>query len=387
MNGLAGALIIEEPEDQKIPVDKDLIWIIQESVGEKADRVYASLRDPDVLTTQPFGATDPVVTFTVNALHAPVLEIRPNEIHRWRVINATATPRGLMYLALVDERGAVVPDALALIAVDGITLYGQSPKPVMAPGHFMAPGNRADFLVKLPVPGTYTVVKRKMSLTGGDQGPQPVPNEEILVRIIVLRSPVMPAREFPRLPSKDKAPWYLKPITDEEVKDHPVRTFHFGVNKPGRFGGFTINGAAYGRQGSDGNSLTPLNTKVRLGTAEEWILTNSSSAAHVFHLSFNLFQVVEVEDPSSGHLSTRFDPEDALWRDTVTILPATESGTPEARPSRVRIRTRFFSGPGTSVLQCHILVHGDAGMRQRVTVRDTGHGMGKPEAEAVQEED
>jgi FtsP/CotA-like multicopper oxidase with cupredoxin domain len=162
VNGLAGALIVEEPEDQKIAVDQELIWIVQEIIGD-AETVYANIRVPQGQPgagERPYGDVPPVVRFTVNSLTSSTIEMRPNEIQRWRFINATATPRGFMNVAVLDANdpdGNFVDGVLHLIAQDGVTFYGKAPQPLLAPGQFMAAGNRADFLVKFSRPGTYYV--------------------------------------------------------------------------------------------------------------------------------------------------------------------------------------------------------------------------------------
>jgi len=136
VNGLAGALIVEEPEDQKIHVDKELIWILQEIVGENASQVYANLRVPPGQPgagEKPYGDTPPTTRFTVNSLTSSTIVMRPNEIQRWRFINATATQRGTMNVAILeanDPDSGIVEGVMWTIADDGITYYGKSPQPV-----------------------------------------------------------------------------------------------------------------------------------------------------------------------------------------------------------------------------------------------------------------
>jgi FtsP/CotA-like multicopper oxidase with cupredoxin domain len=167
-------------------------------------------------------------------------------------------------------------------------------------------------------------------------------------------------RPLPSLPAADKAPCYLQPITDAEVARSPRRTFEFAVLGP-EFGGFTINGEAYGRLDPEtGKPLPPPNTDVPLGNAEEWTLTNTSGAAHPFHIHVNPFQVVgDKIDPNGPD-----DPTNWRWLDTIPIPPN----------GHLRIRSRFLTYHGAYVLHCHILVHEDVGMMQDLTVVGDGAG-------------
>lgn len=363
VNGLAGALIVEEPEEQKIEVDAELIWVIQEVLDE-AESIYANISVPagqPGAGEKPYGDTPPSVRFTVNTRTSPTIRMRPNEIQRWRWINATGTPRGFMEIAVLDANdpsGNFVDGALHLIAEDGITFYGKQPQPVVAPGHFFSPGNRADVLARFSEPGTYYVWKRKVD----DRrigGLNPTTNE--LLAIVQVEGDAMAARPLPRLPALDKAPCYLQPISDEEVERTARRTFEFGVVGPAAFGGFTINGESYGRLDPEtGEPLPPPNTDVPLGDAEEWTLTNASGASHPFHIHVNPFQVVgDKVDPDGPD-----DPSNWRWLDTVRVPP----------DGSLRIRSRFLTYDGAFVLHCHILVHEDAGMMQDVTVVGDGAG-------------
>jgi len=365
VNGLAGALIVEEPENQKIHVDKELIWIIQEIIGD-AETVYANIAVPPGQPgagMKPYGDMPPTVRFTVNSLTSSTIVMQPNEIQRWRFINATATPRGFMNVAVLDandpDNGVFVDGVLHTIADDGITYYGKSPQPVVAPGKFLAAGNRTDFLAKFDQPGTYYVWKRRIPN---------LPTVNDLLAIVQVEGEALPDRPLPSLPGTDKAPCYLKPISAEEVAHTPRRTYEFGVLFPGEFGGFVINGEPYGRVDPDTGEMLPHpNTDLPLGNAEEWTLTNSSGAPHPYHIHVNPFQVIgDKVDPDGPDDETNW-----RWLDTIA-LPTNDS---------VRIRSRFLTYDGHFVMHCHILVHEDIGMMQDMTVVGDGYGPCLPVTE------
>ena len=379
VNGLAGALIVEEPDDQKIEVDDEKILIIQEIIGstETTDdtNIYGNIRSP-IDNTKTYGNNPGGnIQFTINSLNTPTINITTDEIQRWRVINATATPRGFMDLGIYDgtcnDGGNFVSNVMHLIAVDGITFYGQDPNDpsdypdtvVNSPGQLMAPANRADFLVQFSQPGTYQLWKKKTFVRNGSTGPS---TDQLLAFIHVTGAPVEELKPLPSLPGIDKRPCYLEPITDDEIIK--TQSFTYTVPQPGKFGAFTINDEPYGQP--DG---VPPNTDVQLGTAEEWKLINTSKAAHPFHIHVNPFQVLEVFDPGGVRTIGPIEPKDATWWDSFLIPPATFDGSGNLKCcGYVRIRSRFLHYPGKFVQHCHILIHEDSGMMWDVTVNRDG---------------
>ncbi|MBI1209301.1 MAG: multicopper oxidase domain-containing protein [Azospirillum sp.] len=375
-NGIAGALIVEEPDDQKIPVDQELIWMVQEVVGGatapstcssdpksrdvylSGSAVYSNLAASETDDTQPYGRGSPSgnVGFTVNSLSIPTLRMQPNEVQRWRVIDGTSTPRGFFNFLLTDENKNPVPDAMYLIAVDGITFYGHSPQPVGSTGWSMSPGNRADVLVSVTQPGKYLVWRKDNDFTGGYRNPG---DGDQVLAVVEVDGPALPKRDLATipLPGWDKAPRYLQPIWDYEVNAAALSYDFEAVKrsgKPGYFGGFKINGKAYGNAGG-----SHPNTDVNLGEVRKIALTNGAQGNHPFHVHVNPFQVEgDKIDPNGPD-----DPGNWRWWDTIVV--------PENQPA-VNIRSRFLNYPGKFVLHCHILVHEDAGMMQDFTVLDPG---------------
>ena len=374
VNGLVGAIIVEEPDDQKIPVDDEKLLIVQEIIGTTQTNpdtiIYGNIKDS--AGGKPYGTASPSgeIAFTVNSLNTPTIEMTTGEIVRWRTINATATPRGYMDLMIGDINKNPIASGLvmSLIAVDGITFYGQSPQPVPAAGHFMAPANRADFLVQFSQPGTYYLWKRQTTIKGG--GPNPT-KDQILAIINVTGDPVVAPKPLPPLPGTDKRPCYLAPITNDEIVNSS-QSFTFNV-QGGTFGNYTINNQAYGQVDGSGDPLPPPNYNVALGTAEEWTLINNSGAAHPFHIHVNPFQVLQVTDPAGVRTFGPVTPDQAVWWDTFSIPP--NGGT-------VKIRSRFPTYSGKFVFHCHILIHEDSGMMWDVTV----NGDGAEPCEAVSQD-
>lgn len=102
----------------------------------------------------------------------------------------------------------------------------------------------------------------------------------------------------------------------------------------------------------DGRTFDPArdDQTVAFGSTEEWVVTNTSSLAHPFHIH--------------------------VWPFTVTASSdgATPTGTPQdvvLVPARgwVRLRIPFTGFTGRSVYHCHILDHEDRGMMATVQAR------------------
>lgn len=333
-NGLCGALIIEEDADEQIlkPHQVDRVWVIQEQLGEQASLVYTCL-PPSFQSL-----------FTVNALFQPTLRMRPGEVQRWRFINATATPRGFGLLQLLDGNNNAHP--MHLIAVDGITFYGRAPQPKTS--WQLAPGGRADFLVRIPPTTSTGFFKVRKA---ADPQVFSTVNQD-LAYVVLVGSPLND--QLPNvLPQRPARTCYLAPIFDAELKPDIV---DFGI-MGGACGGqscipipqvFTIQGAPFDPH--------VVNHQAPLGAVQEWQLANNAGSLHPFHIHLNPFQVVnEKVDPAGPN-----DPTNWMWRDTVAVPT-----------SGVNMRTRFLTYDGKYVLHCHILNHEDHGMMQIVQAGNT----------------
>lgn len=327
-NGMAGALIIEDPTGQRPgPAGcKDLIFIIQEVVGQEAVKIYNCAAAGDPL---------PSVTFNVNGKYKPTLTARPGEVQRWRFINATGTPRGVTPLELLS---ASVDAPLQLVAVDGIFL----PAPRYVSKWEISPGNRADFFVRFPSTGTYIIRKAAQTL------PPFAPAQDLAV--VQVAGPML-SQSLPT--SLPPLPQYLTPIseTEKNTTQPPDRvvTFDIDTSLPMCAGRFKVDGMVFDPHGK------PI--EVKIGKTEMWEIRNNSNAAHPFHIHINPFMVVNVNGVAVP-LSQRF------WQDTVSV-PAN---------GFVRFVSRFENFPGKFVLHCHILVHEDWGMMRAVEVIGDGYG-------------
>jgi FtsP/CotA-like multicopper oxidase with cupredoxin domain len=169
--GMVGAIIVEDPKKPEltpaVPEDRDLVFVIQEIVGEGAEEEVYTLQGR-------FGGAE----FLINGVCRPTLKIGQGQLMRWRFINGTATPRGFGNIKLCPASSSIDTSTsctgnipMDLMAVDGILFYGNEPQP-QPKGWDLAPGNRADFLVKFSEPGTYKIVKDQPSYRVNASTPQ-----------------------------------------------------------------------------------------------------------------------------------------------------------------------------------------------------------------------
>ena len=100
---------------------------------------------------------------------------------------------------------------------------------------------------------------------------------------------------------------------------------------------FLINGREFEHERID--------TRMRLGSVEEWEYINTTTMDHPMHIHTNSFQIIGPD----GH------PERA-WRDIIVV---------KAR-SRARLRIKFEEFAGKTAQHCHILDHEDRGMMSTI---------------------
>jgi FtsP/CotA-like multicopper oxidase with cupredoxin domain len=364
INGMAGAIIIDEPNDDqplsRLPPEQDFIWVIQE-VGEGSG-IYSTGNKGNIGQE-----------LLVNGQRQPNLTIDSNQMCRLRFINATATPGGFITLIFEEEIGdndyqqivsqPIPPDpspgdledcrGFYRIAVDGISHYGMAP--VAIDRWDMSPGNRADFLVRLDA-GHYRVrIEPNLTLQGGGYRSAPrvdcLETECVLAKITVNNVDGPPTPELPDCINRPPS-WgpdhYLSPFLDECCPD-VSQTIEFSTDPS--IGKGKINGQAY-----DDDNVPEFN--VGIDTEEIWELKHvGGGSAHPFHIHVNPFQVIEI-DENPNH------PYKNIWFDTFFVR----------KGQSVKIRHRFKDYVGKFVFHCHILIHEDNGMMRNINITGCGKG-------------
>lgn len=309
-SGMAGALIVEGKVDEipAIKAAKDVVMLLQSlPVDERGQ-----LDSYDLLESGP--------VVYINGQRTPTIRMKPGEVQRWRLVNATH--HSFLTLRL-KEHGFVA------LGFDGNPLE----KTERSEAIFLAPGNRAEVLVKaVAKPGTY-------ALDGGSN--YGITYGAVAAVLVTGDKADMALYEGALVDYAKDFDGHLKPIAETEI----VKGRRVGFGQVGTlpYWTWTIDGQPFA---ADETGFT-----AKLDTAEEWVLTNQTNDPHPFHIHINPFQVLEAEGLPVPLPKGR-------WLDTVTIPP---HGT-------VRLRTRFLDYDGVFVFHCHTLTHEDQGMMRLMTV-------------------
>jgi FtsP/CotA-like multicopper oxidase with cupredoxin domain len=275
---------------------------------------------------------------TINAQVQPVIDIKPGETQRWRLVNASSE----RFLSLVAPKGGV---QFWEIARDG----SRFETPVRNGVLFLSPGQRVELLVRAgPTPGSFPIVQRRF-----DQRPTPY-GQQPRVQIATMRVAGEAQTPAP-IPMNLGGP--TRDMSGPGVRIAARHVIRFSQSPPH----FFIDGAMFwdtvhampGMSGMSMGSMGPTFV-ARVNTVQEWTLANDSPEWHNFHIHVNDFQVVRRNGVAVGG-----QPQ---WYDTVAIPPG----------RTVVIRIPFDDFTGTFVFHCHVLVHEDHGMMAIVKVVDRG---------------
>jgi FtsP/CotA-like multicopper oxidase with cupredoxin domain len=374
-NGMAGALAIGGAFDDWLNAFYDnklvdRIMAVQDVSGQTANIEVPIFFKPGV----PFPAK-----VLLNGYATPKIIMRPGEIQRWRFVGGTTQGATKLEIGL-DPRIKEVRQ----IAQDGIQFawenYCRQPLATTTPyiSFQLAPGNRADFLVKAPLQvGTYAVNARivaetlgpdaevfhnldpdapaegfgdlmlfkqrmpQMSAAPADRAPVDAKGNPLLFTIEIKEgAPVQPPMSFPVVqkeppgtaagscpvnadcggPSKPPGcwpatPYFLRDLDDPGKVSHQL-AFTIDGNNGAQPNSFHINNTQYD---PDCAGVT-----MPLGATQDWSVSNERGKnntvllAHPFHIHINPFQIVRNSDNT-------FSPP-FIWWDTVA-LPVTGPGT------------------------------------------------------------
>lgn len=340
-SGMEGALIIEGDIDRvpAIAAAREQIFVFQQIDYATSDNKLNRLEKKGTLEdfNRPFNNGDWANgkrSTLINGTLAPILEMQPGEVQRWRLIDAGVEETVLFKITGPD--GKPVPQQL--IALDGITTGRIEAMDQI----YLYPGYRADVLIRAPdQEGDYPILDEE---TPGDTAIKSL-NKEARKRLGTLR--VKGPRRPMALPTQAElaplAPY--KHIEDQEITGQ--QEVHFGtiLTRPGTYP-FALNGAAFDP------SAAP--RKLKLGGVDEWTISSEVIGPHIFHIHINPFEVIEPDGRRT-------------WKDTLFI----KSG------AKVKVRTRYVRYVGQFVIHCHILPHEDLGMMQVVeVVAPTAHMHG-----------
>jgi suppressor of ftsI len=311
--GLAGAIVEEGGLDQ-LPALRNVPqrWIVLENT---------EVRDGRVLSVNE--ATEAGSRIYVNGASDPTAKIRPGQLQRWRVFNASADR--VIVLRLPRRQHFV------LLAQDGHTL----PSARNVRDLMIAPGSRRDVLVRGGAPGSYPVKAVPFAqFPGGgkvaDGGP--TPNQTVLTlhsagRRIKMRLPAGPLSH----------PLDLRRLPLDRERTVVFSEMAEAAGTPR----FLLNGMSF-----DPNRV---DVTMKLGSVERWTLVNSTEEWHTFHIHTNDFQVVSVNGTDVPYVDDQ---------DNVALAPKSHTV--------ILIHPTDFTGK--FVFHCHVTFHEDHGMMATVQV-------------------
>ena len=397
LNGMAGALIITGELDAYLKTlygDITEQLLVLQQISPTVNLYTAGSKAPQTL---------------VNGQVNPTITIKAGEIQRWRIINATMQqssqiktyfPAGLEYRQIDWEGITFSPvnykcQTLYSFNPTSTTAptFDCTPNPTTAPAPVISPGNRVDYLVRVPdetakalkgqkgqkgrrltvrrqvVGGAEDLGKRKILLRDDALAPG---DDEPPLFSVVIEDGTAAQVDFPD-PAKWPKPAYLSNITDAEVatsppvsilwqqfvaNSQPAMAWPYGVRA---FTTFFINGKQFDSSCAD--------VTTRLDTAAEWTVSNYTKLNHPFHIHTNAFQLVSFNGstlPPAG----KTEPE-PVWMDTIALPQATLNPnaapknlttTIQITPVSLKLRQRYEDFTGQYVLHCHFLGHEDRGM-------------------------
>jgi FtsP/CotA-like multicopper oxidase with cupredoxin domain len=304
--GLVGAIIVRAPDDPLPKLSERLLIL--------SDQRF--LPDGSIDLPEPHSMQGRIddengregdVLF-VNGLVAPALLIKPNEVQRWRIINASASR---VY------RLAIPNQTFLHVGSDG----GLFAKPVELGEILVANAERVELLVRgSGAPGSRTTLQ---SLPYDRYVPQTRPKDwnrarDLLVIQVTRAAPVAPVT----------IPTTLRPVP-------LLDTSRIAARRVVSFGQGMINNRHF--------DFSRVDFTAKLGTTEIWKVENLVGMDHPFHMHGFQFQVIERNGKPEPFLS---------WKDVVNVR----------RQESVRFIVRFDDFPGKWMFHCHILNHEDQGM-------------------------
>jgi FtsP/CotA-like multicopper oxidase with cupredoxin domain len=343
-SGMSGAIIIEDEfDDEDKNEDFAALATASESEHERTlifnqivyDTTIGELTDFDMLRA----ANTPKGT-TINGISVPKMIIAPGEIQRWRMIHSGYSST----MALLFPKEAIVYQ----IAIDGIMFD----KPVRIESLHLAPGNRSDILIQIPkeveafqlnvlsanYKGKCEYFRTDPECLFSDFGLDSLAQLETMLTINVAGE-----KQTMNFPETLPGPVGHETIDSTElINSGEYRLTDFFIDTEPDVSKYLINKKPFDSQ--------IISETLVLGTAEQWKITSSNNFGHPYHIHINPFQVVSYGD---SILDT------PIWKDVIMV---------EGSDTEAIIYARYVRYVGDFVIHCHILMHEDQGMMQRVRI-------------------
>jgi FtsP/CotA-like multicopper oxidase with cupredoxin domain len=242
----------------------------------------------------------------------PVLNIKPGQVQRWRVVNACNA-------------------RFFKLSLEGHTMYiagtegGLIDKPYAVTSILLSPGERLDILVKA---NQTTKNYRLLSLSYSRQGN--MGGQQVTLLTLACKGAKM----------NDAVPASINPAAGR-ISATPAKTERI-VLSMGQGKGY-INGISFTMDNY-------FSIHSRLGTYEVWEIVNQSGMDHPFHQHVNASQVISI---TGG---------DASYASFLTKTPALKDVVIVPKWGSVKMLVPVMDYPGMTMFHCHIIEHEDIGM-------------------------
>ena len=264
----------------------------------------------------------------VNGAYQPVDVIAPGTTERWRILDATNG----RYTRLVLDGAPMV-----VVALDGCALAS----PVVVTELLLAPGQRAELIVRAPAAADQKLVLRTLAYDRGAM----VPIRPAVKLLEITTGNVGVVAPF-AIPNTLLA---RSPLPGNLAVSQTIVLADMGMAMGGGMGGgatgrFTINGKVFD---PDRDDIT-----IKAGVAQEWLVRNDGMMDHPLHIHGTSFQLV-----ASNRANMASDPRLHAFMDIVNLKAG----------EQVRIRLRIDT-PGRRMFHCHILEHEAQGMMGVINV-------------------
>lgn len=274
----------------------------------------------------------------VNGQSNPTLPIRPGQVQRWRIYNAS-TAR--------FYRLSLEGHLLQVVGTDG----GPLDKPYAMTEVLLSPAERVDVLVQgSATPGSFRLLalpydRGGMGMMGGATGMGMMAFGGAASAQVPLLTLVDAGS-----PATDAMPSRVDPSATRIAMDLaslPHTRFVLGM----MMGRASINGISFS-EAADG-TVTSYQHDSKVGTYEVWEIVNQTGMDHPWHQHVNSAQVVAVNG---------IDPATGPYADLYTNAPAMKDTVIVPKGGSVTLLVPVLDYAGKTVFHCHVVEHEDIGM-------------------------
>jgi FtsP/CotA-like multicopper oxidase with cupredoxin domain len=310
--GLAGALVVEDETDVLAEYETHILILKDIRLQGSEPEPYNSIMD------YKNGKEGDIVM--VNGQVNPQLPIKPGQVQRWRILNASTA----RFYKLSFEN-----HTMFLIGTDG----GMLDKPYPLSNILLSPGERIDILVKAnQTPGTYRLLSLPYNRGGMMMGMGGNTRQTVTLMTVSCDGTF----------ATDEIPVAINPNAKRlnvNTNSLPRRRLVLSM----RMGRGLINGQDF--------AVRPYTITSKVGTQEVWEIVNQSGMDHPFHQHVNPSQILSITGGDRGYASLYATVP--AWKDTV-IVPK--------MGGRVTMLVPVNDFTGKTAFHCHIVEHEDIGM-------------------------